>query len=283
MDFSRITSSVDVEKMQQMHVTSIGGAYGLIEGLVKCGLGSVSLVDFDTVSPSNIARQDFNSTEIALRKVEAVAERLCRINPDLEIQALAINFCALSIEEHDRLFGHTDLFIVAPDFFPASARANREAVRLQTPAMFIGLYSGGRAGEIIFWVPGLTPACYRCICSSRYQAFAHGQGNVSSDGGTIFDLRLVDSIAGQIALGILTRGADNRYGRLIDQLGNRNLLQVKIDPQYRLGDKDIFRKYLGDHPANFSFSAISLPMERELNCPDCSGLYEQSHENIENE
>ena len=275
MDFSRIAATVNIEALQGKHVTAIGGCYGLIEGLVKCGLGGVSLVDFDTVSPSNIARQDFSSTDIARRKVEVVAERLLRINPEVEVETYSLNYCALSIEEHDRLFGHTDLFVYATDSFIAQARGNREATRLQKPALFIGLYSGGRASEIIYWYPGLTLACYRCICSSRYQAFANGQGNASSSGGTIFDLRMADAVAGQIGLGLLTPGANNRMGKLIGQLGNRNLLQTKIDPDYTLGGNDIFRKYLGDHPANFSFTTIALPMERETNCPDCSALYDQ--------
>jgi hypothetical protein len=237
------------------------------------------LVDFDTVSASNIARQDFNSTDIARRKVEVVAERLLKINPEVEVETHVLNYCAITVEEHDQFFGHTDLFIYATDSFHAQARGNREAIRLQKPALFIGLYSGGRAAENIFWYPGLTPACYRCICASRYQAFAKGLSNVSSAGGTIFDLRITDGIAGETALGLLTRGADNRYGKLIDKLGNRNLLQTKIDPDYTLGGKDIFRKYLGDNPANFSFTTIALPMEREPNCPDCSALYSQPSEN----
>ena len=142
--------------------------------------------------------------------------------------------------------------------------------------MWVGLYQGGRAGEIIYYVPGVTEACYRCICSSRYRAFAAGSANVSSTGATTFDLHLVDAIAGQIGSGILTRGADNRMGRLIDQLGNRNLLQIKMDPDYRLAGKDIFAHYLGDHPANFSFTTIALPMQRDPNCPDCAHLYADS-------
>ena len=35
-----------------------------------------------------------------------------------------------------------------------------------------------------------------------------------------------------IVLGLLTRGADNRYGKLIEQLGDRNFLQIKIDPAW---------------------------------------------------
>jgi len=61
----------------------------------------------------------------------------------------------------------------------------------------------------------------------------------------------------QVTVDILTAGSDNRMGRLNQQLGNRNNLQIKVDPTYKLGDKDIFRQYLGDHPANFSFSTIA--------------------------
>lgn len=179
------------------------------------------------------------------------------------------DYCALSQQEHDNLFAHTDLFVFATDFFPAQARGNIEALRLGIPAIWIGLYRGGRAGEIVFYIPGKTSACFRCICGKRYQAFHVGKANVPSAGGTILDLHLVDAIVGQIAVGILTDGADNRMGKLIDQLGNRNFMQVKIDPNYRLGDKDIFGQYLGNHPANFSFTTIALPMERDENCPDC--------------
>ena len=280
MDFSRISSSVDVEALQQKKVTVVGGVYNLINDLVRCGIASVALVDFDTVSVSNIARQDFNSNDVCRRKVEVAAERLRKTNPEVEVETHAVNYCALSMEEHDQLFGDSDLFIFGTDFFPAQARGNREATRLQKPELFIGLYKGGRASEIIFWYPGLTPACYRCICANRYKAFANGQTNISSEGGSIFDLRIADGIAGQIALGLLTHGADNRYGKLIDKLANRNLLQTKIDPDYTLGGKDIFRNYLGNHPANFSFTTIALPMERELDCPDCSALYEQPNENL---
>ncbi len=279
MDFRRINPSIDADAMQNSHVTMVGGAVGLSYDLARSGLGAISLVDYDYVSATNPARQDFNSTDIARRKVEVIAENLIRINPEIEVDCHVIDYCSISCEEHDRLFGDTDLFIFATDFFPAQARGNVEAIRMQKPAMWIGIYQGGRAAEIIYHVPGLTPACYRCICSSRYQAFSRGGASVSSNGGTIFDLHLVDAIAGHIAVGILTRGANNRYGKLIDKLGNRNLLQVKIDPDWRLGEKDIFRQYLGDHPANFSFTTIALPMEREKDCPDCAHLWRQDNAN----
>ena len=70
MNFNRIAPTIDVEKMQQSHVTIIGGAYGLAKDLVHSGLGSVTLVDFDRIDASNPARQDFYSTDTGRYKVE---------------------------------------------------------------------------------------------------------------------------------------------------------------------------------------------------------------------
>ena len=278
MNSDRIASSIDTQRMNNAHVTIVGGAYGLAHDLVRCGLGSLSYIDFDRIDASNPARQDFNSTDVGQFKARMLVESLRRINGETQVEYFLRDFCDFGTEEFDTLFGHTDLFIFATDSFPAQARGNLEAIRLRKPAIFIGLYREGRAGEVIFWNPGSTPACYRCICSSRYQAFAAQSRNqadptsIPSTGGTILDLHLVDAIAGQIAVGLLTAGAENRFGRLIGQLKDRNLLQIKIDPTYTMGGRDIFADHLGSNPANFSFNTIALPMEAEDDCPDCRHL-----------
>jgi hypothetical protein len=284
MNFDRIRPTIDVDRMQQSHATIVGGAYGLTHDLVRCGLGSVTYVDFDRIDASNPARQDFNMTDIGQHKAETLARTLEDINPAVEVNYLLRDFCDIGQEEFDLHFGHTDIFILATDFFPAQARGNLQALRLRKPAVWIGMYRGGRAGEIVHWMPDVTPACYRCVCSSRYRAFSAQAGSavnethIPSTGGTILDLHFVDAIAGQIAVGILTADADNRMGRLIRQLGNRNLLQIKLDPEYRLGDTDIFARYLGNHPANFSFTTIALPMELEPDCPDCAMRRQQEEQ-----
>jgi molybdopterin/thiamine biosynthesis adenylyltransferase len=277
MNYDRIRPTVDIDRMAQSHVTIVGGAYGLAQDLVRCGLGALTYVDFDSVDATNPARQDFSSSDIGRYKVDALAASLKQIDPDVEVSCLIRDFCEIGRDEFDVHFGHTDLFIFATDFFPAQARGNQEAIRLGKPAVWIGLYRGGRAGEIVYYVPGVTPACFRCICSARYAAFSNqarateGSTTIPSTGGIILDLHLVDAIAGQIVLGILTAGADNRMGRLIQQLGTRNILQTKIDPEYRLGEPDVFAEHLGTDAANFAFSTIALPMSAEDDCPDCGG------------
>lgn len=276
MNFDRIRPTIDVDRMQKSHVTIVGGAYGLAKDLVHSGLGALTYIDFDRIDATNPARQDFNATDVGQYKAEALAASLRLINPEVKVDCLLRDFCEFTEEEIDLHFGQTDLLIMATDAFPAQARGNLEALRLGKPAIWIGLYREGRAGEIVHYVPAVTPACYRCVCIERYKAFAAqavGEPNrtqVSSVGGTIFDLHLIDAIAGQIAVGILTAGADNRMGRLIRQLGDRNFLQIKNDPTYKLGDKDIFAKHLGSSAANFSFTTIALKMEPESACVDCA-------------
>jgi len=83
MNLDRISTTVDVDRMQQVHVTVVGGAIGLTQDLVHCGLRSLTHVDFDRVDASNPARQDFNSTDVGRYKAEVLADAVKRINPEV--------------------------------------------------------------------------------------------------------------------------------------------------------------------------------------------------------
>lgn len=280
MNLSRISDVIDTTKTEAATVTVVGagGAADLILALARCGVGTFILIDFDMVTAANIARQGHHVDEIGRLKVEAVAAMIRRINPDARINCLPRNFLEMTDEDVDAHLGETDLFIFATDRFAAQARGNEVATRLNKPAIWIGLYAGGLAGEIVWWAPYIA-ACFRCLLSKRYAAQAKaaeaGQSlDPPSDGCTIFDVSLLDSIAGMLAIGLLTRGSDNRFGRLIDQLGDRNFLQVQLDPQWNLAGRNIVREQLGvaaDCPAFFSWNTIvrADPDRGELPCPDC--------------
>ena len=65
------------------------GSY-VIEGLVRAGVGKITVIDNDTVSESNINRQLIADTStVGKYKAEVAVERAKRINP--EINAVAIN------------------------------------------------------------------------------------------------------------------------------------------------------------------------------------------------
>lgn len=268
MSFERIASSVDVPAMRRSHVLCIGGAQQLMTDLVRCGLGSLTHVDFDSVSASNPRRQDYDQKDVGRRKIEVARHRVRAIDRAVSFSGLARDFCSLNREEMDDLCRGVDLVVGATDFFPAQARCGLEATARGIPFISIGLYAGGKGGEVFWSDSRLT--CPRCALRPRFEAFVRGAEPVSSAGGTIMDLHLVDAIAAQIAVGLLTRGSDNRFGRLIDELGDRQLLLVKIDPGLRFGDRDPFTERLGADPCNFSFTTIALARTPHPDCPDCA-------------
>lgn len=283
MDFSRIAEVIDVKKAQAATIAifGAGASAGLAGNLTRSGAASFKLFDFDPVSLANVTRQHHDATDVGRSKVEALAEAIRRINPDAAIETITDNFLHMDDKTIDGYSADCNLLVFATDRFAAQARGNELALRLNVPALWIGLYAGGTGGEAIFWHPGID-ACLRCLCPTRYEAHAVAEKeqrslDPPSDGCTIFDVSLLDAIAGMLAMGLLTRGSDNRFGRLIDELGDRNFIQVQLDPSWNLAGVNPVRKYLGvadDCPAFFAWNTIARrdPDGGRQYCPDCANL-----------
>ncbi|MCP3893808.1 MULTISPECIES: tRNA threonylcarbamoyladenosine dehydratase [Bacteroides] len=85
------------EKMQRMaaaHVLVVGlggvGAYAA-EMICRAGVGKMTIVDADTVQPSNINRQlAALQTTIGQEKAQVLAERYKQINPELKLTVLPV-------------------------------------------------------------------------------------------------------------------------------------------------------------------------------------------------
>ncbi len=83
-----------VHRLSEAHVLVVGvggvGAYAA-EMLCRAGVGELTLVDADTVQPSNINRQlPATHSTIGRPKVEVLAERFRDINPEIRIHTLPI-------------------------------------------------------------------------------------------------------------------------------------------------------------------------------------------------
>lgn len=90
-----------IEKLMQSHVlvAGLGGVGGICaEMIARAGVGEVTLIDADTVDPTNRNRQvpALHTTEGKL-KTEVMAARLREINPDIKI-----NVYSVFVEEHNR-------------------------------------------------------------------------------------------------------------------------------------------------------------------------------------
>ena len=81
-----------MEALRGSHVMVFGiggvGSYA-VEGLARAGVGALTLVDYDTVSLTNLNRQlcALHST-LGRRKADVMAERVLDINPDCRVVSL---------------------------------------------------------------------------------------------------------------------------------------------------------------------------------------------------
>lgn len=85
-----------LEKLKNSHVIVFGcGGVGghVVEALVRSGIGAITVVDNDTVSPSNINRQIIATTKnIGQKKTDVIRERVLEINPECEVETLDVFF-----------------------------------------------------------------------------------------------------------------------------------------------------------------------------------------------
>ena len=107
--------SVDKLRTSTVAIFGLGGVGGhATEALVRAGVGSVDLIDNDTVSESNINRQLFATYNTLGRlKTDVAEERILSINPSCRVKKHAVFVTPEIINEMD--FSRYDFVIDAID------------------------------------------------------------------------------------------------------------------------------------------------------------------------
>ena len=125
-----------LEKIKQSHVLVVGlggvGAYAA-EMLCRSGVGKLTIVDADTVHPSNLNRQliALVSTQ-GEAKAEILAARLKDINPDIELNVINDYICD---EKTDALLNQADYDYVVDAIDTLAPKVNliRMCIEKQLP------------------------------------------------------------------------------------------------------------------------------------------------------
>lgn len=95
-----IISNYEDIKTFSIAVVGVGGVGSITaEMLTRCGIGRLILFDYDKVEMANMNRLFFQPHQAGLSKVEAAAETLMRINPDVDIHTY--NYDITKIENFD--------------------------------------------------------------------------------------------------------------------------------------------------------------------------------------
>lgn len=124
-----------VEKIKAAHVAvfGVGGVGGFaIEALARAGVGKITLIDSDTVSPSNINRQIIATSKTVGRyKTEVAGERIREINPECAVNCLNLFYSEESTGDID--LSSFDYVIDAIDSVRAKLFLIEGATRLGVP------------------------------------------------------------------------------------------------------------------------------------------------------
>ena len=124
-----------VEKLQKARVIvfGVGGVGGFVcEALARSGVGSIDIVDNDTVSVTNINRQiiALHST-VGKPKVQVMKERILDINPDCTVGAYQCFFLPENKEQFD--FSKYDYVVDAVDTVKAKLQIIVQAKEAGVP------------------------------------------------------------------------------------------------------------------------------------------------------
>lgn len=128
-------------KLKQAKVLVIGsGGLGspLLLYLAAAGVGTIGIVDFDTIDQSNLQRQVlFGVEEVGQSKVEAAKKRLLSLNPHINIVTYNERF---SVENALQIAKGYDVIADGTDNFPTRYLVNDVSVLLNIPNVHASIF-----------------------------------------------------------------------------------------------------------------------------------------------
>jgi len=148
-------------KLKNAKVCVVGtGGLGnpITSRLAAMGVGTLRIVDRDVIELSNLHRQTmFDEDDVGQVKVEVAAKKLQKLNPDCNIEALAVSvndYTALEVIEG------CDVVIDALDSVNARYALNKACIKFEIP--FVTGAAVGVSGQAFTVLPKQS-ACYYCM------------------------------------------------------------------------------------------------------------------------
>ncbi|GJQ68078.1 hypothetical protein Trydic_g10690 [Trypoxylus dichotomus] len=151
-------------------IVGVGGVGSVTaEMLTRCGIGKLILFDYDKVELANMNRLFFQPHQSGMSKVEAAAQTLRNINPDVTIVTFNYNITTTDNFQHfmDTIStgslgkGPVDLVLSCVDNFEARYTINTACNELNIKWFESGVAENAVSGHIQFIIPGET-ACFAC-------------------------------------------------------------------------------------------------------------------------
>ena len=198
--------------------------------LAAAGVGTLGIVEFDTVDESNLQRQIIHGqSDIGRSKAESARDSVKEINPYVNV---VIHNAALANDNVFEIFSQYDLIVDGTDNFATRYLVNDAAVLLGKPYVWGSIYRfDGQAS--VFWAE--HGPCYRCLYPEPPPP---GMVPSCAEGGVLGVLcASIGSIQVTEAIKLLTGIGEPLVGRLMvyDALEmNYRKIKVRKDPNCAL-------------------------------------------------
>ena len=199
-------------KLLSSHVLLIGaGGIGCpaMQYLAAAGIGTISVVDDDVVSLSNLQRQIlYSDSDIGTAKVDAAAAAVARLNPDVTFRGLKQRIDRST--SADILTG-VDVVIDGCDNFATRLIVNDLCLAAKVPLVSaaIGQFHG-QIGTFTGWQADAP--CYRCFVGDAHDP--DDCDDCATQGVLGAMCGLMGSFAAMEAIRVLTGFGDPQMGRL---------------------------------------------------------------------
>ncbi len=126
--------------------------------LAAAGVGRIGLVDDDVVDASNLQRQVlYRTSDVGRAKVEAAAERIEALNPDVRIDTYPLRLDSSNAME---IFADYDVIVDGTDNFPTRYLSNDACVLLGKPNVYGSIYRFEGQASVF---DARSGPCYRCL------------------------------------------------------------------------------------------------------------------------
>ena len=126
--------------------------------LAAAGVGTLGIVEFDTVDESNLQRQIIHGqSDIGKSKAISAKEKIAEINPNVKVNVHEVRLDTDNVME---IFSQYDLIVDGTDNFATRYLVNDACVLLKKPYVWGSIYRfDGQAS--VFWAE--YGPCYRCL------------------------------------------------------------------------------------------------------------------------
>ncbi len=126
--------------------------------LAAAGVGTIGIVDFDTVDATNLQRQVIHGTaDVGRPKLDSARDRIADINPHVRVEPHAVRITSQNAMEIVRAY---DVVIDGTDNFPTRYLLNDACVLAGKPCVY-GSILRWEGQASVFWAE--RGPCYRCL------------------------------------------------------------------------------------------------------------------------